>query len=168
MLCMVHFGGRAPVGGPLRGIGVSLGGSQRRWSASSGPPGVGSMGLAHTRPAVPTGVLSPDAVPGGSQSQTKKGCACGVGDFHVSCKGVPTGPESPGGPPQGVRPPRHEAPAPTNKGTNKQIKNTRSIDTHIKQAPAPTNMSSPPSPPACPSSLQSSGSRPRRAQRGCH
>ncbi len=54
---------------PCGGTGESLGGSQRRWYASAGPPG--GRNLTHTRPAAPTGVLSPAAVPGSSQPQAK-------------------------------------------------------------------------------------------------
>ncbi len=84
LLCIVHFGGLAPVGGPLRG--------NRRVSwwlpeavvCFGGPPA--SMGLTHTRPAAPIGVLSPAAVPGGSQTQNRKN---GGNDCHSTATLLP-------------------------------------------------------------------------------
>ncbi len=64
----------APVGGPLRGNRRVSGWLPEAVVCFVGPPG--SMGLTHTRPAAPTGVLSTAAVPGGSQPQkTSKYCS---------------------------------------------------------------------------------------------
>ncbi len=47
MLCIVHFGGRAPVGGPLRGNRRVFGWLPEAVVCFGGPPG--SMDLTHTR-----------------------------------------------------------------------------------------------------------------------
>ncbi len=60
---MVQFGGRAQVGCPLQGDRRVSGWFPEAVVCLDGH--LGSMGLAHTRPAAPTGVLSPAAVPGG-------------------------------------------------------------------------------------------------------
>jgi hypothetical protein len=64
---MVRLGGRASVGGPLRGNRRVSGWLPEAVVCFGGPPG--SMGLTRTRPAAPTGVLSPAAAQGGSQPQ---------------------------------------------------------------------------------------------------
>ncbi len=69
MLCIVRCGGRAPVGGPLRGNRRVSGWLPESVVCFGGPPG--SMGVTHTRPVTPTGVLFPAAVPGGSQPENK-------------------------------------------------------------------------------------------------